>query len=96
MKSAIFLTTVITGLSIFPAKAQTQFFFGPTTAQNAPIIVVSPLFQDYPNYYPGTGFYQYSQYFLSSDQHLDFGKYDYLLSDDLVYDFPIVGNFNYK
>ena len=96
MKSAIFLTTVITGLSILPVQAQTQSFFGVPLGQDIPVIVFSPVTQYYPNYYPGPGFYQYSHYFRSTEHHLDFDKYDYLLSDDLVYNFPVVGNFNYK
>ncbi len=96
MKSAILLTTVITGLSVLPAKAQTPFIFGLPTSQDVPVIVFSHFTQPYPNYYPGPGFYQYSHYFRASEQHLDFEKYDYLLSEDLVYDFPIVGNFKYK
>lgn len=96
MKSAILLTTVITGLSVLPANAQTPFIFGLPTSQSTPVTVFSPFTQSYPNYYPGPGFYHYSHYFRTHDQHLDFEKYDYLLSPDLVYDFPVVGNFNYK
>lgn len=96
MKSAILITTVITSLSVLPAKAQAQFFFGVPTVQDSPVVVFSHFTQPYLNYYPGPGFYQYSHYFLTSEQHLDFENYDYLLSGDLVYDFPVVGNFKYK
>ena len=96
MKSAILITTVVTGLSLLPAKAQAQFTFGLPQLQSTPVIVVSPLTEYYPNDSPGPGFYQYSHYFRSTELHLDFDQYDYLLSDNLVYDFPVAGNFKYK
>lgn len=84
-------------LSLLPATAevaQAQFVFGASAEQVVPVPV--PIFLPYTGYvpysYPYPGFYNY--YFRGAASYDP--QYEYSLSDNLIYDFPVVGNFRYE
>lgn len=74
------------------ATAQTQVVFGAPTNQVVPVPFFIPSSGFFKNAYPYPGFYHY--YLLSEEVYNP--NYEYSLSSDLQYEFPIVGNFQYE
>ncbi|BDM82475.1 hypothetical protein [Acaryochloris marina] len=75
------------------AAAQTQVVFGFPANPVAPVPFFIPSAGFFNNSYPYPGFYHH--YLLLSDESYN-PNYEYTLSGDLQYEFPIVGNFQYE
>lgn len=74
------------------AAAQTQVVFGFPANPVAPVPFFIPSAGFFNNSYPYPGFYHY--YLLNDEAYNP--NYEYTLSGDLQYEFPIVGNFQYE
>lgn len=81
-------------LSLLPtaAVAQAQIVFGTPSNQVVSVPLLVPYTGYIPDSYPYTGFYHY--YLLGEEVYNP--NYEYSLSADLQYEFPVVGNFQYQ
>lgn len=81
-------------LALLPtaAAAQTQIVFGTPSNQVVPVPFFIPSSGFLNGDFPFPGFYHY--YFLGEEVFNP--NYEYSLSSDLKYEFPIVGNFQYE